>query len=160
MGTMKGVRGPRGPYKKKKAKSGDMRLKINNPNAGKAAVAARKKQVEDLKLEEVAKRQLTDMDNPFKVMVDVELRGTRGGDLGVVEKLIESVMRLQPGNKKESVIIPVTICKSKNEAVNLSNKVKKALASDDDTKDVVLSVRALFSADGQTYMNTRIWRLK
>jgi len=156
-------RGPRGPYKKKQfTQEGklDMRLKINNSNAGQAAAKARKKQAEDEKAEVDAKRIITDLDNPFEIKTDIELRGNRGGDLGVVEKLIESVMKLQPGNKKESVIIPINVCKTKNEGVALYNKVKKALASDDNTKDVVLTVRALFATDGTTYMNTRIWRLK
>lgn len=154
-------RGPRGKYKKrKKVKSNDKRLKENNPEAGKAAVEARRKVKADEKLEQDAKRMLTELDNPFEIKTDIELRGTRGGDLGVVEKLIESVLKLQPGNKKESVIIPINVCKIKSEAVNLCNKVKKVLAEEDDTKGVVITVRALFSADGETYMNTRIWRIK
>jgi len=140
-------------------KKPDMRLRINNPNAGQAAAKARARNKNDEVTGEPAIEPANseiDKDNPFQIVTDLVYQGR--GDISNTQLLIKQVEKLEAGNMKMSVMIPLSICDKKNVAQNLITSVKRYLQETGST--IVLGTRFFEDKITKQFLGARIWRLK
>jgi hypothetical protein len=135
----------------KALKPGDRRLKKNNPNAGQAAVKAR------AKAKDIAP-DISDTVNPFEIKEDIILSKI-SYNAEYVSMLVAQLEKLTAGDKRQSVVIPLIICKEKKDAINLFIAARKYFK--DAKSKMVFTARYYDIKNGREihYNGARIWRV-
>ena len=125
----KKTRGPRGPYKKRSLVTPAVDHQHN----------------------------LSSKDNPFEIKTDLELSSSRTNPQ-IMNALISQIMKLTPGDRRESVNIPLSVSSSRNAASALFLTLRRTM--DAGKHHVALTSRGIWDISGKQYLGTRIWRLK
>ena len=95
--------------------------------------------------------------NPFQIVNNVELKGNRTIN-PLTEKLYLKLIELEPRNRKQSVFIPLSVAKTRNEALNLILAAKRLALSKWDKYS--FSSKYYFEGDVATgkYIGANVWR--
>jgi hypothetical protein len=102
-----------------------------------------------------------ELENPFEIKDDMELIGERTSQLASITALLQQLVKLEPGDKKQSISIPKTICENKNKATGLVAALRRAIeeSEDPETNKISFTTRAVMGInDNKEYLGTRIWR--
>ncbi len=100
-----------------------------------------------------------DSSNPFVIVTNKELKGNRATS-PFTAKLAESMMKLKPKDKMQSVFVPLGVASSRNDANNLILSAKRLAKEKHD--DYVFSAKFSFEnndAKNGKYLGANVWRI-
>lgn len=97
--------------------------------------------------------------NPFEIKTDISVTGARGSASIWIPALMEQVLKLEPGDTRSSVNIPITVAPGKNNAASIITTLRKILSehSNKVIKNTAIICKSIYDAK-DNYVGTRIWR--
>ncbi len=97
--------------------------------------------------------------NPFEIMTDISATGVRGSSNVWIPALLEQVLKLEAGDLRSSVNIPITVAPEKNNASNLVLTLRRMMSENSNKaiRDITFISKTIYNTKKE-YVGTRIWR--